>query len=231
MTTFNLVDIYLFDYISTAHRKELNLCGCCSMVEEMNEIRKLYNTSGRKIKDVLTKCVCNRHGHQYCIPEDAVKDAVDKLLKSRFCSDSLIEVPLVNKGKFTNKFKDFEELYDFIRSVIGNVKGIGLLTIYDTARRIGHLLDTPVYPKEYIYLAAGAKTGAENLLNLKRNSLKFREPTKIFFPYFGTLPSAFIEDILCIFEDDLKDLSNKAVKDVIKKAVKLLNSKEIIKIV
>ena len=229
MTTFDLIDIYLFDFISTVHRNDLKMCGCCSMVEEMNEIRKLYNTTGRNIKEVIRKCVCNRHGHQYCIPEEAIEKAVDKLMKSKFCPNNLVETPFVENDCLSNIFGDFEELYDFVRSEIGSIKGIGLLTIYDTARRIGHLLNSPIYPKEYVYLAAGAKTGAEKLLN--SNNLRFREPTKIFFPFFGSLPSAFIEDMLCIFKDDIENLANKKIEEIIAKAVVLLNSKVIVKLI
>lgn len=195
---FDLIHIYQFDYISTIHRTDLINCGCCSMVEEMNEIRELYRNKGN-VDDILKKCVCNRHGHQYCIPESSVNKAVEALKKSKFTNSLLREVPFIQKGKINEAFIDFEELYDFIHSVIGNLKGIGQLTIYDTARRIGHLFDYPIYPEMYVYLSAGAKEAAEHLLNKK--PLKYREPIYLFTPCFGTFPSIFIEDILCIFKD------------------------------
>lgn len=195
---FDLINIYQFDFISTRHRTDLKDCGCCSMVEEMNEIRQLYINKGN-IDDVLKKCVCNRYGHQYCIPESAVNDAVEALKRSKFINSSLKEVPFIQKGKIYEAFIDFEELYDFIHSVIGNINGIGELTIYDTARRIGHLLKTPIYPEMYVYLSAGAKEAAEHLL--RKKPLKYREPICLFTPFFGTFPSIFIEDILCIFKD------------------------------
>ena len=228
MTPLDLVDLYLFDYISTAHRKELKKeCGCCSMVEEMNIIRVDYLTPGYDIEEVITKCVCNRHGHQYCIPREAVEKAVEELVKSKTYSGS----PFVNKGKFVAKFIDFEELYEFIKSIIGGISGIGLLTIYDTARRIGHLFDTPIYPKEYVYLAAGAKDGAALLLNRDKSSIKDRESRELFSPFFGTLPSAFVEDLLCIFKGAMKNLDSKSIKQVRLSADRLLKSKEIEKIV
>lgn len=228
MTSFELIDVYLFDYISTAHRKNLkDECGCCSMVEEMNIIRVIYLTPGNDIKDVLNKCVCNRHGHQYCIPKEAVENAVKELMKSKTYSGS----PLIKKGKFVAQFIDFEELYEFVKSVIGGISGIGPLTIYDTARRIGHLFDTPIYPKEYVYLAAGAKEGAAVLLNRDKNSLKDREAKDLFSPFFGSLPSAFVEDLLCIFKGVMKNLDKKSVKQVRLSADKLLKSKVIEKVV
>lgn len=228
MTTFDLIDIYLFDYVSTAHRKELKgVCGCCSMVEEMNSIRVIYLTPGSDIKYVIGKCVCNRHGHQYCIPEEAVEKAVKELMKSKTYSGS----PLIKRGKLFANFIDFEELYEFIKSVIGGISGIGPLAIYDTARRIGHLFDTPIYPKEYVYLAAGAKDAAAVLLNRDKNSLKDRESKELFSPYFGTLPSAFVEDLLCIFKGIMTDLGKKSIKQVRLSADKLLKSKDILKVV
>lgn len=197
MTTLDLIDIYQFDYISTLHRVNLKNCGCSSMVEEMNEIRLLYNNPTTPINDVLKKCVCNRNGHQYCIPEISVNEAADALLNSA----------LISNGKIVNAFNDFEDLYAFITSTIGNISGIGELTIYDVTKRIGHIIETPIYPKMYVYLSAGAKEGAEILL--KKKGLRFREPINLFTPYFGTLPSIFIEDMLCIFKSSFTSLSFK----------------------
>lgn len=178
------------------------------MVEEMNDILVAY-INNVSIKKVLERCVCDRHGHQYCIPSVAVSDAVNALSKCKFVKDNLKEVSLINrKGKICNVFNDFEELYDFIRSVIGTISGIGPLTVYDTARRLGHLFDTPIYPQMYVYLAAGAKEGAKSLLGPKE--LKFRESIDLFRPYFGTFPSIFIEDMLCIFKDVLNKGIGKA---------------------
>ena len=201
MTTFDLIDRYLFDCVSTAHHRGANGgCSCGSMVEEMNEIRESYR-NGASIEDVLNKCVCNRHGHQYCIATAAVEAAAKALKEASFVCSRMCKVPFVDAGKIYSGFNDFEELYDFIKSVIGEIKGIGSLTVYDTAKRIGLLLDTPIYPKMYVYLAAGAKKGAESLLGKK--DLHFREPIDYFKPHFGTLPSIFIEDMLCIFENEL----------------------------
>jgi hypothetical protein len=70
-------------------------------------------------------------------------------------------------------------------------------------------------PCQYVYLCAGAMDGAKALLG--RNNLKFREPTKVFEPYFGTCPSIFIEDILCIFKDSFSTLPSVKLKDILKK--------------
>lgn len=197
MTTFDLIDHYQFEYISTLHRDNIDInCGCCSMVEEMNAIKVLYGKD--PIRDVIEKCVCNRHGHQYCIPPTAVGNAVNALMDSKFVRADMKAKSFINRNKISEVFKDFEELYDFISLVISGIPSIGPLTVYDTAKRIGHLFSTPIYPKSYVYLAAGAKNGAEALL--KKKGLRFREPIQLFEPSFGSFPSIFIEDILCIYE-------------------------------
>lgn len=195
MTTFDLIDTYLFDCTSSKYRSGIKP-ECGTMIEEMNDIREKYR-NGVKIDEILNDCVCNRHGHQYCIPKNAVKEAVDALMKSVFVCGKTSK-PFVLGNKLFNGFADFEQLYDFVNSVIGKISGIGPLTVYDTAKRIGHIFENPIYPKQYVYLAAGAMAGAIKLLN--RKTLSFREPIIVFQPYFGTLSSIFIEDILCIYK-------------------------------
>ena len=204
MTTFDLIDHYQFEYISTLHRGNVDIsCGCCSMVEEMNAIKALYGNN--PIQDVIEKCVCNRHGHQYCIPQTAVDNAVNALMDSMFVRANIIATPFIDGNKISEVYEDFEDLYDFISLVISGIPGIGPLTVYDTAKRIGHLFDSPIYPKQYVYLASGAKKGAEALLGKK--GLRFREPIKLFEPSFGLFPSIFIEDMLCIYEPLFKSCS------------------------
>lgn len=208
MTTFDLIDHYQFEYISTLHHGSIDInCGCCSMVEEMNAIKVLYGKV--PILEVIRNCVCNRHGHQYCISKTAVDDAVNALMDSIFVRADLVATPFINGDKISEVFEDFEELYDFISLVISGLPGIGPLTVYDTAKRIGHLFSSPIYPKSYVYLAAGAKSGAEALLGKK--GLRFREPIKIFEPSFGSFPSIFIEDMLCIYETLFSKCSAKPI--------------------
>lgn len=197
MRGFDLIHEYLFENVSTAHRTDLGQqCGCCSMIEEMNRIRASFR-NGAPFTDVIRQCVCNRRGHQYCVPEEAVNKAVNQLVGS---------LQVTNGNSISNTFADFEELYDWVYAQIGHISGIGQLTVYDTARRLGHLLTPPVYPEQYVYLAAGAKEGAEDLL--KQKDLKFRERVQRFTPYFGTLPSIFIEDILCIYKNRVGNLTS-----------------------
>ena len=78
------------------------------------------------------------------------------------------------------------------------IKGIGPLTCYDTAQRIGAKIR--LFP-EHIYLHAGTKTGAEKLLG-KRLKVKFINKTDLPNPFHNAnLTNAEIEDILCIYKD------------------------------
>ena len=141
MTIFDLIDIYQFDHISTTFQTNIDqqLCRCCSMVEEMNEIRKAYNNN-TAMQDVIRRSVCNRHEHQYCIDNGVIDEVVEALMKSSIILSDQTRKPFIDGQKFATVFCDFEELYDFVSSVIASIKGIGPLTIYNTAKRIGHLL-------------------------------------------------------------------------------------------
>jgi hypothetical protein len=54
----------------------------------------------------------------------------------------------------------FEGLFDIVESVIGNIKRIGELTVYDTALRIGEKLSLE---PTHLFLHAGTKVGARKL--------------------------------------------------------------------
>ncbi len=96
--------------------------------------------------------------------------------------------------------KTFDELLKVIENC--KVKGIGVLACYDTATRIGAKLK--LFP-EFIYLHAGTKKGAENLLGkrLKKKYLRKDELPKI-FQTRGLTPFD-IENLLCIYKDKFLD--------------------------
>lgn len=98
--------------------------------------------------------------------------------------------------------KTFDELFQTIDDAIGGIHGIGELTVYDVAERIGAYLNLE---PEKVYLHAGTRVGARALgLGRGTDTLEIRE-----------LPSAFrrltpgeIEDCLCIYKDELKQIKN-----------------------
>lgn len=187
-----------------------------TMWSEMNEIKGYYsqlqNRSGPyTMKDIVRMCVRGLYttGHQKRVKEDAISEAVDKLMTNKIRDHNRgQEYRLVTRNRVYNKFVDFEELYEAVRQLIGGVNGIGYVTLYDTARRLGYLLSDPIFPVAYVYLHYNkVNKAAESILNRK---LQYRETATSFVCEFGTFPSICIEDILCIFDDVLiKDVEEK----------------------
>lgn len=90
----------------------------------------------------------------------------------------------------------FEKLHTIVSDQVGNIKGIGELTIYDTSLRIAAKLG--LEPKR-VFLHAGTRTGARRLgLDVSRGFLVVSDAPKEFRP----LSPAEIEDVLCIYKDD-----------------------------
>lgn len=123
-----------------------------------------------------------KHGHQWRIPP--------KLL-SRFGA-RLLEV----RGRLKSA-PNFHELWIEVKVVGGRMKGIGELTIYDTAHRVGiYLRKEP----EYVYLHAGARAGARALgLPVDPGYLRISDVPK----ELRHLKPSEIEDCLCIYKHSL----------------------------
>ena len=147
-----------------------------SMWSEMNEIKGYYgqllNGSGPyAIKEIVRMCVRGLYttGHQKRVKEDAIDEAVEKLMTYKFRDHNRgLNCRLVSGNRVYNKFVDFEELYEAVRQLIGSVNGIGYVTLYDTARRLGYLLPEPIFPVAYVYLHYNkVNKTAESILNRK----------------------------------------------------------------
>jgi hypothetical protein len=93
--------------------------------------------------------------------------------------------------------KTFDELLDFVEGAIDGVSGIGPLTIYDIALRIGAKLD---FSPEKVYLHAGTREEAKALgLDTSRGILELRElPNEL-----RALAPHEIEDCICIYKSYL----------------------------
>lgn len=213
LTVSDLIHFYLAHYCSP----EPIYSDCRgTMWSEMNEIKGYYsqllNGSGLyTMKEIVRMCVRGLYttGHQKRVKEDAIDEAVEKLMTIKFRDHNRCqECRLVTGNRVYNKFVDFEELYEAVRQLIGSVNGIGYVTLYDTARRLGYLLPEPIFPVAYVYLHYNkVNKTAESILNRK---LQYREPATSFVCGFGTFPSICIEDILCIFSDVfIKDVTEK----------------------
>lgn len=94
----------------------------------------------------------------------------------------------------------FDALYIILKQT--NVKGIGELTIYDSATRIGRYLKK--YP-ERIYLHAGTRTGLRKLMGKVKGSYLFKNelPPEL---RQSRLSCSAIENLLCIYKDALDPL-------------------------
>ena len=149
---------------------------------ELNEVLNFKIANPSNEKGLLNKCV--KGAHQRRLTSNTVDLAVNALYQARILHKTYI---------------DFEAMYDEIRPLLTNIVGIGDLTVYDTALRIGFVMFPILLPQQYVYLARGAMDGAVKLLNAP-NQLKYREPSSRFAPYFGNLSSHFVEDFLCVMK-------------------------------
>lgn len=122
-----------------------------------------------------------RHDHQRRIPRVLLEHVEAKL--------QAIRRKLANAA-------DFEALHQLVDEEIGSLKGIGALTVYDIAHRIGaHFGKTP----ERVYVHAGVRVGAR-ALGIEGDSF---DP-KILPKPFARLAPSEIEDCLCIYRDELR---------------------------
>lgn len=126
----------------------------------------------------------------------------------------------------TSHYKDFEDLHDDVKFYLTGVKGIGFLTRYDIALRIGFIREEQILPEKKVYLSRGALLGANNLYKTNPSLFKFIPTTKkgvikenpyditMFDPVLQKLTSAFLEDFFCVFHKELKKLSSLSYKDL-----------------
>jgi hypothetical protein len=123
----------------------------------------------------------HKHAHQYRIRSSLLNEAERRL------QDVKVEL---------TRAADFDGLHDTIERSIGSMHGIGPLTVYDVAHRIGAFVGKdPVL----VYLHRGTKQGAAHLGFKGRAFLDPRELPSA----FARLSAAEIEDCLCICAEQL----------------------------
>ena len=172
---------------------------CKRHLEELDDVKKAYICyAATRSKAALHKLaeVCVVGGHQRRIPFKYKNPAINE-----------IEVHILSI--LSTSFKDFEDLFNTVNNLIGNLNNIGPLTVYDTSLRIGHLFDKPIYPRKILYLNNGAMEGAKKLLGGRKLSSK--EVLSSFFSYpealavvgiksLQALPNNLIEDFFCVMK-------------------------------
>ena len=123
-----------------------------------------------------------RLSHQRRIPESALSESRSRLLEAL---------------SILRQARSFEELYETISSLIRSIPGIGELTVYDTALRIGSKLG---HEPAVVFLHAGTRKGARCLgLNVSREFIPVSELPRA----FQRLKPREIEDVLCIYKAQL----------------------------
>jgi len=92
----------------------------------------------------------------------------------------------------------FDEIFERVEAAIGSIRGVGELTVYDVAARIGASLG--LMP-DRVYLQSGARVGARIVLGrpIRERSL----PADAFPTELQRLAAWQIEDVLCIYKDEL----------------------------
>lgn len=149
--------------------------------DEFKDFRKLTCLAA-----AIERAAEKGHNHQRRIKRDSLNAAA--------CTLSRSASRLKGSG-------DFKELITQVERLLNPLSGIGEVTIYDIATRIGAYLR--FYP-ELVYLHAGTREGAKHLGFTRRGWIRRDE-----------LPAAFrrlkpyeIEDCLCIYKDALAGITN-----------------------
>lgn len=98
--------------------------------------------------------------------------------------------------------KDFPALIEAVHDMIGSIKGVGEMTVYDAANRLRVMYDLP--GPEHIYLHRGARQGAKGLgLDYRKRFLIRDELPPNSKAAFKELEGDEIEDFLCVCKDRL----------------------------
>lgn len=105
---------------------------------------------------------------------------------------------------------DFEDLYDRVKRVLKNkgvpglnIPGIGLVTLYDISLNIGCNIYPKVLPEKYVYIHYNCVHVSAELL-LKRKIKTSTIDVKEFQNLFPSESAMEIEDILCIYREQIK---------------------------
>lgn len=100
----------------------------------------------------------------------------------------------------TMAFPSFEDLYSWVDNQIGGISGIGRVTIYDVALRMGINQYPKVIPENYVYITShSVRESAEKLLNRKITDIRIH--ISVFSGIFPHYTAMEIEDILCVYHN------------------------------
>jgi len=124
-----------------------------------------------------------RHSHQRRIPKSVLAEA---------------ERRLVENTANLRRARSFDELQTLVAHLIGPIRGIGELSVYDISQRIGSRFDLE---PERVYLHSGTRVGARALgFDGRRTSIEIAELPE---GLTEELRPRELEDLLCIYKDAL----------------------------
>lgn len=147
-----------------------------------------------KIRNKRPMCDC----HQRHIPRRAKAEVIKRLGGA----SSLWILP--------SHIHDFELLHSEIRSLIGNIPGIGNLTIYDVTVRLGAKYN--ILPRDYVYLHAGPMVSAKHLEKIGRITLTRPLSPCVPTTDFSSIYSMFSSPTAFDIESDLCTRKNEILK-------------------
>lgn len=164
------------------------------IIREYRQIRRQYpdpwveDCKGASLRDALVMAATARdkhgrkHPHQNILKNDVLNAFAKRVVRK------------INRFQSARTFQD---IYDIVEACAA--EGIASLTIYDTAHRIGKNKSIRIDPDD-VYIHRGTKTGAVRFLGRKVPEKKLNRNV---FKGLSKLSGEEIEDILCIYKDDL----------------------------
>jgi hypothetical protein len=182
------------------------------MMNFLNNLHRQYSQN-KKISPKMAKDILEG-GHQERLKYE---------LKIHYAQTFRDVIAILSKSKFlTDHYTNFEKLYFDIHKVLYPIKGIGHLSIYDIALRIGYIRNPQIIPDKKIYIFRGAWVGINNLY--VSNPSYFSKPASSFLNKNGKIsegvydmaifdsplcdmPSMFLEDLLCVYHTQLKKIT------------------------
>jgi len=114
--------------------------------------------------------------------------------RMRKTTQSIAANALQNANILSKNYNSFEDLFNDVNRIVGNINGVGQLTVYDISIRLGHLFSPRLRPT-LVYLNRAPYKSAKKLLG--RTPKRIESPS-VFSNFFGNLEPIYIEDILCI---------------------------------
>ena len=151
--------------------------------DELGKFKKVYETKG--LEELIRAAASGKD------PETGRKMPHQR----RFPVDAVLQQwaeELPGAAAEIGRCRSFEQLHELLEKK--RLEGVGPLTCYDTAQRIGYALGFP--PENYVYLHAGAQLPGE------KKEIDGHVATSELFPAYH------IENLLCIYKHELASIGS-----------------------